>query len=268
MHAEHRHGLKEALEAYREVGDRWGTASALYMTGNIRLADCDVEGSVEAYDEARRLMAEITATDDASYTRTRLATAYARAGDIPRARGRAGCGAGGRGAVRLSLRPRGRRPGPRGPRAPGGRPRGARRLAERTLQRIEHMTGGPDQGRVMAYAMLTTLDAEDGEADRAWLRVRTAASLPGADLDMPVLSALVLAAAFVALCDGDPRLGARLLGAVYALRGTEERGAPEVIRLRRDLTAALGAEELDQLYAEGAALPRDQAIGLLSEAAR
>ncbi|HEX6756455.1 MAG TPA: hypothetical protein VF109_11010, partial [Mycobacteriales bacterium] len=242
--------------------------NALSMTGNIRLAEGDVEGSVEAYDEARRLLAEITATEDASYTRTRLATAYARAGDIPRARAELAAAredaerSGSAFGLAVVDLVRADLAGQEGDRAE------ARRLAERALQRIEHVTGGPDQGRVMAYAALATLDAEDGEADRAWQRVRTAASLPGADLDMPVLSTLVLAAALVALRDGDPRLGARLLGAAYALRGTEERGAPEVIRLRRDLTAALGAEELDQLYAEGAALPRDQAIGLLSEAAR
>ena len=83
---EHRGYLKRALEGYREVGDRWGLASTLAATGSVQLADGDVEGSVEAYAEAHRLMAEITANEDASFTRTRLAAAYARGGDLPRAR--------------------------------------------------------------------------------------------------------------------------------------------------------------------------------------
>ena len=76
--------LKQALEGYREIGERWGLAATLAATGSVRLADGDAEGSVAAYAQAHGLMAEITANEDASFTRTRLALAYARAGDEPR----------------------------------------------------------------------------------------------------------------------------------------------------------------------------------------
>ena len=56
-----------------------------------------------------------------------------------------------------------------------------------------------------------------------------------------------------------------LLGAAFALRGAEERGNPDVVRLRRELAEALGAAELDRRYADGAALPRDRALALLRD---
>ena len=74
---------------------------------------------------------------------------------------------------------------------------------------------------------------------------------------------LALAAGCVALLAGEPTEAAVLLGAAFALRGTEERASPEVVRLRRELTAALGRAELDRRYADGAALPRDRALALL-----
>jgi hypothetical protein len=80
---------------------------------------------------------------------------------------------------------------------------------------------------------------------------------------MPVMGVVALAAAFVELRAGGPERSALLFGAALALRGTEERGNPQVELLRRELTAALGAETLHRIYNDGAALPREQAMDLL-----
>jgi tetratricopeptide (TPR) repeat protein len=263
-HAEHRDTLKQALEAYREIGDRWGMSSALTSTGNLLLAEGDLEGSVAAYAEARALMAEITATDDASLTRTRLARAYMRAGDLRRARSELAAARAevqrvgsryGRAFVSVAESGLARQEGDRAE---------ARRLIEDALREFELISGGPDQARAMVLGMLAVLDAEEGDLPTARERIRAAAALPGAGRDMPVMGGVALAAAQVALCCGEPERSARLLGAAYALRGTEERGDPEVVQLRRDLGAALGPDGLDRLFAEGAALPRDQALELLT----
>lgn len=267
-HAEHRDMAKQALEAYRATGDRWGTSNALATMGNLLLAEGDLDGSVAAYGEARALMAEIAATDDASFTRTRLAAAYVRAGDVPRAKAELD-------AARAEIeRVRGSRfalamvdvAEADLARREGDRAR-ARRLVEGALRQVERITGGPEQAKAMVLGTLATLDADDGQLDTAWAHISKAAVLPGALRDMPVMGTLALMAAHVALRGGEPERSARLLGAAYALRGTEERGAPEVIELRRELTASLGADELQRLYAEGAALPRDEAVSLLAGAA-
>jgi hypothetical protein len=88
-------------------------------------------------------------------------------------------------------------------------------------------------------------------------------TLPMADRDMPVMGAVALAAAYVELRAGEPERSALVFGAALALRGTEERGNPQVQLLRRELTAALGADTVDRLYNDGAALPREQAMDLL-----
>jgi hypothetical protein len=115
----------------------------------------------------------------------------------------------------------------------------------------------------MVLASMAALDAEDGEAEQSRDRIREAVSLPGADRDMPVMGAVALAAAFVELRAGDLERSAQLFGAALALRGTEDRGSPQVELLRRELTAALGAETLHRIYNDGAALPREQAMDLL-----
>ena len=58
----------------------------------------------------------------------------------------------------------------------------------------------------------------------------------------------------------------RGLGDVYkrqALRGTEDRGSTQIDQLRKQLAAALGDDDLERLYQDGATLPREQAMDLL-----
>ncbi|HEY6745626.1 MAG TPA: BTAD domain-containing putative transcriptional regulator [Mycobacteriales bacterium] len=260
---DYRDSLKRALEAYRDVGERWGLSNTLAALGTLRLADGDVEGSLAAYGEAHQLMREITATADASFTRTRLAVAYARGGDLTRARAelasahdeaeRAGSVIG-LVTADLGLADLARE---------GGDLAEARRLADQALAAARGIGGGLPQLTATVLALEAALDADDGETDRARARLHEAVTLPGADRDMPVIGGAALSAAYVELRAGEFERSARLFGAALALRGTEERGSPQVQQLRRELTAALGTETLHRLYDEGAALPREQAMDLL-----
>jgi len=112
-------------------------------------------------------------------------------------------------------------------------------------------------------AFLAALDADEGHPDRGRARLQAALSLPMADRDMPVMGAAALASAWVELRAGRYEQSARLFGAALALRGTEDRGSTQVEQLRRQLAAALGQDDLERLYQEGAALPREQAMDLL-----
>jgi tetratricopeptide (TPR) repeat protein len=260
---EHRGYLKQALEGYREVGERWGLASTLAATGSARLADGDAAGSVEAYAEAHRLMAEITANEDASYTRARLAAAYARGGDVPRARAEL---AAAREDAERSGSPIGRATvylGMADLANETGDPTEARRLGERALAAATSIAGAPPQLLIVVEAFLAVLDAEDSDPDGGRERLRSAVTLPMADRDMPVMGIAALAGAYIELLAGRPEHSARLMGAALALRGTEDRGSSQVRRLRHDLEAALGEDGFQRIYLEGAELPREQAMDLL-----
>jgi predicted ATPase/DNA-binding SARP family transcriptional activator len=261
--AEHREYLKHALEGYREIGERWGLAGALAATGSVRLADGDAAGSVAAYAEAHQLMGQITATDDASFTRTRLAVAYARSGDKDRARVE----------LAAALAESERSGSPIGlvsaelvmaelARDDGDRVE-ARRLVESAVRGADEIQNMPPQMTAVAYAALGMLDADDGDAPLGRDRIRHAVTLPLADRDMPVMGTVALAAAYVELKAGRFEASAARLGAALALRGTEERGSPQVIELREKLLAALGPAELERIYNDNAALPREQAMDLL-----
>jgi ATP/maltotriose-dependent transcriptional regulator MalT len=139
----------------------------------------------------------------------------------------------------------------------------ARRLAENALAVVDSVVGGPPQLLVMVQAFLATLDAEDGDPDAGRHRLRAAVSLPMADRDMPVMGAAALASAYVELNAGRYEQSARLFGAAFALRGTEDRGSTQVDQLRKQLSAALGDDGLERLYQDGATLPREQAMDLL-----
>ena len=260
---EHRYHLEAALAGYRALGERWGLANTLAATGGLRLADGDVDGSVAAYAEAHRLMGELTATEDASFTRTRLAGAYARGGDTARARAelllarqeaeqvrsRIGVVSTDLALAELAWQL--------------GEPAEARRRAEEALRGASGSAGGPPQMHAMVLATVAVLDADEGAVDTGRKRVAEAAGLGGADRDMPVMGTVAVAAAYVELRAGEPERAARLLGAALALRGTEDRGSPPVLVLRRELGEALGADALARLHDEGARLPRAETLDVL-----
>jgi predicted ATPase/DNA-binding SARP family transcriptional activator len=260
---EHRDAVKRAYEGYRELGERWGLSTVLAMMGNLRLADGDPDGSVAAYAEAHQLMREITATEDASFTRTRMAAAYARAGDLARARSELTLARGeaeqlgsaiGLVSADLALAELAWQTGAAAE---------ARTLAESAFAGSNHQSGGPPQLLAMVLSMLAVLDADDGVVDRARRRVVDAAGLPGADRDMPVMGAVALSGAYVELRARRPELAARMFGAALALRGTEDRGSPSVQRLREGLIEALGPAAFTREYDTGAASSREQALRLL-----
>jgi tetratricopeptide (TPR) repeat protein len=260
---EYRDSVKKALEGYREIGERWGLATALAAVGSLRLADGDLAGSMAAYDEAHRYMAEITAVDDATYTRTRLATVHLRAGDVERARAELD-------TARVEAERTGSRIGLLGAYLglyevawSTGDMVAARGHAESALRQAESFSGAPAQALAGVLGVMATLDAEDGDIDGARARIRQAVTLPMADRDMPVMNTVALAAAHVELRGGEPGRAALLFGAALALRGAEDRGSPQVELLRRELRAALGPDAFERAYGQGTALPRHQALGLL-----
>ena len=134
-----------------------------------QLADGDVEGSVEAYAEAHRLMAEHhRQRGRVAYTRTRLAAAYARGSATcpgpgpswppPRREAERTGSPIGLASVDMGLADLARDAGDRAE---------ARRLAEGALTRSESVAGGPPQLIVMVQAFLAHAGRRRGRSRRA-----------------------------------------------------------------------------------------------------
>jgi hypothetical protein len=77
---------------------------------------------------------------------------------------------------------------------------------------------------------------------------------------MPILAGVVQVLAGHALLAGDPERAGVLLGMATGLRGVPDRGSPDLLRTADRARALLGDEAYDRAYAEGAGLPRDEAI--------
>jgi hypothetical protein len=77
--------------------------------------------------------------------------------------------------------------------------------------------------------------------------------------DMPVVSLVGVAAAYVAQARGREQEAGELLGAAAVVRGAEDLTSPEISRLH--------AKTRPDAYARGRALPREEAMARLEAAA-
>ena len=74
--------LAEALEALREIGERWALCFALSMDGSLRSLRGDYVGAIRAHEEALALAAELGSTDDALQQRAQLGRVRLLSGDL------------------------------------------------------------------------------------------------------------------------------------------------------------------------------------------
>ncbi|HYY09464.1 MAG TPA: hypothetical protein VE781_00925, partial [Kineosporiaceae bacterium] len=81
--------------------------------------------------------------------------------------------------------------------------------------------------------------------------------------DLPILAAVALAVAAVALDAGRPLVAAQVLGAAARLRGADDPHSPWVRRLAADGRQQAGEQAWDDAYAAGRALGRAEAIARL-----
>jgi len=83
---------------------------------------------------------------------------------------------------------------------------------------------------------------------------------------MPVTAQVAVARAAVTAAAGDPWRAVLLLGIAAAVRGREDTTDPRVRRLLARLRDQLGDDAFSAAYGEGAAMPRSQAVDLLTGA--
>jgi hypothetical protein len=145
----------------------------------------------------------------------------------------------------------------------------ARRIvgdATRRLSQIPVTHPIMGHARALMLSIAGKQDLADGDPDGARERLRSAYEAALGTMDMPIVAAVGVAVADLAVCDGRALDAAQILGAAARLRGAADLTDLDIRRITAALRDALGAV-FDEVYAAGRALDRDAAIARLNPAA-
>ncbi|MFD5243900.1 ATP-binding protein [Amycolatopsis sp. NPDC058340] len=251
-----------SLAGFRELGDRWGTASTLEKLAEFADWRGDHVRFRELMDESVRLAAELGSFEDAADLLCRRADGVLRAGDIEAAKAdyeAAACQARGN---PLTLA-----------RARGGLGEIARREGDLATARrwysaaaglaAEPVTGGETRIRLhtgfgWTMAAAGDLDAATGLHQEALATALEYANLPGAAQAIEGLAGVLAAR------DENER-AAFLLGVAVGLRGAPVAGDADVDAVVGRVQARIGADAYSEAFARGREMPPDQAIHELGQ---
>ncbi|QKG20525.1 BTAD domain-containing putative transcriptional regulator [Actinomadura verrucosospora] len=256
-----------AVAGFRACGDRWGTANSLDPLAQIADWRGDRERALELLDEALELTGQLGALEDTADLLYRRAEVLVHAGDPDRAAAELERG------IELARRAGAPDKVAGGYTGLGGiaRLRGdlgeARRLYEAALTRFASERFIARAVRGTALVGLGWITAAEGDAGRARELFREALTISS---DHPIFtyrSGAAVGLAGAALADGDAGRAARLAGVAALLRGPQIPADADAVRVEADVRAVLGGDRYDAAFAEGAALPREEALAELGVAA-
>jgi predicted ATPase/DNA-binding SARP family transcriptional activator len=251
-----------ALEGFRALGDRWGTANVLDAMAELAGRNGDLRGSIALIDEALDLVGQLGAVEDTADLLCRRADRlvrsgepgvaqadYERAAELAGAAGasvtlaRAHCGSGELARLRGDLA-------------------AARRLYEMALGEAATEWMNATETRARALVALGRIAAAEGDA--AMARSEFMHALPAAR-DTPYLSSIadvLEGLADLPLLEDDGDLAAVLLGAAAALRGTPAPADPDVERIIARARALVGDAGFEAAHARGASMTAEEALVL------
>jgi hypothetical protein len=138
----------------------------------------------------------------------------------------------------------------------------ARAILDDAFQRLQRRGAVlPEQGHshAMIDALLAMMEAEAGNVESAERRLVTAHPAALGTRDMPVVSLVGVACAYVALARGEDEEAGELLGAAAVVRGAEDSTAPEIVALCERVRPGS--------YERGRTLSREQAMARIEAAA-
>jgi hypothetical protein len=286
-------GCREALEEFRAIGDRWGTAITLAQLAEFTEMRGDHDASIAALTEAGAATRELGAWGDRPYIEARLALMRARAGDLAGAwegfaaaeRAAAalnGYGEGGRvlATMRAEIAWR------------AGDLDDVTRCCAEVLDGLKTVKAAWWQGlRAQVKARQALVAHVIGNPERARQLLHEALNAAKDWVERPPLAVVIdTAAAYVAtggpacpVCTpiqracpgGGPGLppaeaaerAATLLGAAHAVRGSFDEGDADAPRVRAAVREVLGAGVFEDAYRRGRDLAQEDAIALVRELA-
>ncbi|MFF7638433.1 ATP-binding protein [Kitasatospora sp. NPDC008050] len=256
--------LSRALTGFEELGERWGLATALSTLGSIRRRSGELAQALAMNERATRYFQELGMQEYTVENEVQAALMRAQAGDVDGARrqlaglfdqvARSGSAEPwalvGLGRAQLEWR--------------AGQPQAARAHARVALAEAPGGRPIPSHLTALLLGVLAQVDAADGRPDEAVRRLDHPAVHLVLTWNSAVTGWIAVVAAGIELCRDRPSRAARLLGAADLLRGSDDLGDPDVRRITRRATAALGAAGFAAAHATGAAMSRTGARDLLS----
>ncbi|MFI7132013.1 BTAD domain-containing putative transcriptional regulator [Nonomuraea sp. NPDC050153] len=246
--------VEAALACFRQVGDRWGQATALPIRAQLRQYDGDLDGALADLREARSLAGEFGSFSlgDEVFGDLRWIDLHLRRGDtdlaiamIDSARERALRAASPEmpalvdaweAALRVRL---------------GDLDR-ARELLEDAERGLRGDTTFPgDHARALAGGVRAALCLEKGDLTGAEKALEESYAAALETRDLPILSLVAVNVAALAEAHGRQYESAVLLGAASRLRGAHDRTDRQVRELTRRGRAALGEDAFAAAYGKG-----------------
>jgi predicted ATPase/DNA-binding SARP family transcriptional activator len=258
-----------ALQEFRALGERWGTASCLGVLAQLKTMDGKLEAATADLEEAIRLSDELGGHDDATMLYMRLADVRMRTGDVEGARrcidtvqqsNDLSTGSHQAIVAGVMLADIAIQEGALGK---------ARQLSDESLRQIALMPGvHPVQAHILAivFALAGRLSLEDGDLEGARDSLGKAYGHALGTKDMPIVAMVGLGVAGLALAADRAVDAAEILGAAAALRGADDATQRVVAVLTAKLRGLLGPDDFAASYAAGRALDLAAACALLNPA--
>jgi tetratricopeptide (TPR) repeat protein len=253
--------FQKALRGYREAGDRWGMSLVLEALSTLLASEGDYAASVAAAEEAIDLLTELGTLEDLLQLRMRLTAARWLMGD------EGGCLASLEAAEveadRLGL-PVGHAMVKLG-HASMARAHGDLATAAALFAEADEIVGKgvvPPQFRAILASNRALVAGAQGDHGPARGFHTEALMHALASTDFPVIGAVLVGRADLALREGDAELAAKLLGAATSLNGGIDRSLPDRPRIEEGTIKAIGAQRFAAAYAMGEAMTLDKATAL------
>ncbi|WP_214412430.1 AfsR/SARP family transcriptional regulator [Sphaerisporangium fuscum] len=257
--------LARALQAFREIGDRWGLLTTLSALAEARGLRGDHSGAIAACTEAIDAADELRAPAESLTVLIRRGVERGRHGDLgagldelTRALSSGRCFGENLVLVRCGLGELTRRRGD----LPG-----SRRHYELALAHFDaHAETLPERLRGLILIGMGWTQLASGDVERARTFFAQAVELGARDPDPPVIAGAAEGTAALTMSrppSPSPSRAALLLGVATALRGVPDLGQPEVTELTAKVRVALGREAYQHAYERGARMSREEAIAFL-----
>ena len=261
---------RDALAAFRALGEAWGTAAVLIQLAEFARLRGENAAAVAALEEAGTLGQQLGAWGDLSHIGGKLAAVRLRLGDLAGARAdleqaereesARGIGpsdsATWLGLVRAELLYR------------EGDTAAAGRICAGLLVQLEEKQSSWWYGvQAIIQARLALIALADGDETRCRALLAEALRIATSWVELPPVAGVIDAIAVLAQHSGQCATAvATLLGAAHAVRGCFDEGSLDAPSVRDAARAVLGADEFGAAYERGRSLPRDDALALAASA--
>jgi predicted ATPase len=242
--------MREALEGFRAIGERWGIGFALSTLADLTAARGDFAQAVTWQREAIALVREVGIREDLPQLEVKLAQQLWLAGDRAEARRMLKQSHESAEDVGMSEVLASVEYGFATVAREDGALEEARERIGRAAALIENASFAP-QFRAVIRSTQGLIEAAAGDLATSRRFHAQALEIAVQSKDSPIIALALVGAADLALRSGDPAEAARLLGASVAVRGSVDRSVPDVDRIEEKARAALGDAGYEVAYRSG-----------------